>query len=105
MGPRLLRRQISGIHLLLDVGMIFRELAEAVIAQQVSTTVAYLPDQESRLEQRQRGDRGPHAALVGPGERALDGRAGGGADRPAHPRCYLLAARPAPRVAVSAPGA
>src|SRR6266576_2948434 len=101
MRPRLLRRQISGIHLLLDVGMIFRELAEAVIAQQVRTTVAYLPDQESRLEQRQRGDSGPHAALVVLGECALEDRAVGGADRPAHPLGYLLVAQPAQRVELS----
>src|SRR5437879_13770459 len=101
MGPRLLRRQVSGIHLLLDVGMIFRELAEAAIAQQVRTTVAYLPDEESRLEQRQHCDRGPHAALVVLGECALEDRAVGGADRPPAPPWLPVVPPPAPPVALS----
>ncbi|HEX5972731.1 MAG TPA: hypothetical protein VFY85_12445, partial [Gemmatimonadaceae bacterium] len=62
--PRLLRRQEAGIHLLLHVRVVLRELAEPAVAQQVDARVADLADQVPLLvdDQDRRGR--PHPLLV-----------------------------------------
>ena len=70
--------------------MIFRELAEPAVAQQIGAAVAHLADEKPRLEQCQRGDRRPHSPFVVLGQRALKDRAIRRTDRGAHPLGDLL---------------
>src|SRR5258708_21769857 len=96
-GARLFGGEVAGVHLLLDVGVVFGDLREPRIALQVGTAVAHLADEEARLEQHERGDRGPHAALVVLGERALEDGRVGRADRVAHAVGDLLVVEAAQR--------
>src|SRR3989442_7554062 len=95
--PRLLRREVAGVHLLLHVGVVFRELDELPLSQQIGPAIAHLSDQEVRLVQPQRRHGGAHAALVVLSEGALEDGAIGGPDRRAHPLGHLVVAESAQR--------
>src|SRR3989442_1266333 len=94
---RLLRREVAGVHLLLHVGVVFRELDELPLSQQIGPAIAHLSDQEVRLVQPQRRHGGAHAALVVLGEGAVEDGAIGGPDRCAHPLGHLVVAESAQR--------
>ena len=98
MRARLLRREIAGVHLFLDVGVIFGELAQPAVAHQIGAAIADLTDQKSRPVQRERGDGRPHAALVMLGERALKNRAVGRPNGGPHPVRDLLIGQAAQRM-------
>ncbi len=87
---RLFRRQVSSVHLLLHVRVVLGELHQLAVPQQVSPAVPHLPHEEAGVVQHERGDGGPHTALVVLGERALKNGAVRGADRRAHPVGHLL---------------
>ena len=93
MGAGLVRRQVPGVHLLLDVRVVLGDLGELAVAQQVGAAVAHLADEEARVVEHERRDGGPHAALVVLGERALENRGVGRPDRLAHPFGDLLVAQ------------
>jgi len=98
MGAGLLGRQIPGVHLLLHVGVILRELAQPAVAQQIRTAVADLPDQKPRFVQRQRGHGRPHAPFVVLGQCALEDLTVRRSNRRTHPLRDLLIRQAADRV-------
>jgi hypothetical protein len=64
MYPGLVRREQTGVDLLLDVGVILGELLKAAIAEEIRPAVSHLPDQIALWQQHQHGGGGTHAALV-----------------------------------------
>jgi hypothetical protein len=68
----LIGREVPRVDLLLDVGVVLRDLQQILVAQNVRATVTDLPDEISRPVDHHRRSRRPHPPLVLLHERALE---------------------------------
>ena len=99
--PGLVRREQSGIDLLLNVGVVLGELVQTGLPEEVGPAVAHLPDEVALGQQHQDGGRGPHAPLVVLRQGALEDGIVGRADGrrgPARPASSSLKPRSEPMV-------
>src|SRR2546422_7842049 len=61
---RSLGGQVARVDLFLHVRVVFRELDQVAVPEQVRPAVSHLSDQEARVIEHQRRHRGSHATLV-----------------------------------------
>jgi hypothetical protein len=81
MVARLLRREVAGVHLFLDVRVILGDLLQRAVAQKVHARVADLPDQILPITEHEHRRGRPHSLLVHFRDRALVDRAIRGLER------------------------